>query len=152
MTSSHLCENLRLVLALVLTCNELKSTKHWSLNPSTHVSFLLKTKQFKKRNVHYQNFPSLGYYGLKISKEESAQVFMLSKASRPWALPSSDLFLAPPQVSSYSSKANCLRLYLTWPFTKLQGKKTSHIWKNTFDFHKRQKERTAEGREYSVNQ
>ncbi len=123
-TSSHLCENLRLVLASVLTCDELKTAKHWSLHPSTHVSFLLKAKQFKRRNVHYQKFPSLGYHGLKFSKEESAQVFMLSKAlghelyrvqtcawlHLRWALP-------------YSSKANCLRLYHTWPFTKLQAKR-----------------------------
>jgi hypothetical protein len=36
--------------------------------------------------------------------------------------------------------------------TKSTGKKTSHIWKNTFDFHKETKERTAKGREYSVDQ
>ncbi len=68
--------------------------------------------------------PSLGYHGLKFSKEELAHVFMLSKAlghelygvqtcawlHLRWALP-------------YSSKANCLRLYHTWPFTKLQAKR-----------------------------
>jgi hypothetical protein len=38
--------------------------------------FLLKAKQFKKHEMStIKNFPPLGHHGLKISKEESAQVF-----------------------------------------------------------------------------
>lgn len=152
MTSSHLCENLRLVLALVLTCNELKTAKPWSLHPSTHASFLLKAKQFKKRNVHYQNFPSLGYHGLKFSKEELAQVFMLGKAlghelywvqtcawlhHLRWAL-----IPVKPTASGFTLHDHLLNYR-----QKDQPYMEKHLW-----LAQETKERTAKGQEYSVNQ
>ncbi len=93
----------------------------------------------KKRNVHYQNFPSLGYHGLKISKEESAQVFMLSKAlghELSWVQTCAWLHL---RWALIPVKATASGFTLHDHLTKTTGKKTSHIWKTTFDFHKRQK-------------
>ncbi len=99
----------------------------------------------KTRNIHYQNFPSLGYHGLKFSKEELAQVFMLSKAvghelyrvqTCAWLHLRWALIPVKPTASGFT-------LHDHW--TKNTGKKTSHIWKNTFDFHKRQKEELLKG-------